>query len=726
MKRILLILILILLVLWIFYRPSIEAFDDFFNPVNNLVNIANKPAVSSRLLQLASQGITTTNQAYLANTYEQPNPDMTGSQIVNVGTLAEQSPDFTIAQTICEPIKTADCNAFDDPKFNANCGISFDVENGYNSKAEPHIGGLYIDPRIKAVTNLTGIYSPTYGGSNLFAKDKATCNYMRDDINCKKHINPIGTQNCSMCFSDGSLHGVDPNSDPVNLTFVFYTNATNLTLIIGEQKSYFLKGKAQNQTIAANVVQDSTIIPVNGLQLTTTVITNVSVKEGQTIKIRAEREGSVSLAGYLQATTLSGEKKIDLNTIIDSDVGQIPNIGGDVNGYLLFNQLDEAQIMFLSGLIPFTFKGIATHDSQNCPNGPFLTQKGSVDYITTNEPCYGPEATPGNYKIECLQQLFLSSGGTQKGTGYPSTEDTSKALLKDEKGAARTLNDIGKMLYDKMVITSTGLKNGESVPIEEWDSVSMFMIGVHKKGPCDTKKGLPLSTECLVSLYKASGCFPKGKLNPDPSFKNPLNGDVANAMSKGDKERVSQIYLDKRKLAQTNGLSNLVRQPALLDCYGVPLLQTSSKLAKYVSVDGTGNIQLSQIVVKDMNGINVAKGGNTSKTTGGVYDGHYGGEKTQLAIPANAVDGTEAEKNYPNIYFSNNYTSDENVWFTVELTQPSVISQITYYGMVGSNGSARNKKYIKIWDLKGQGMWQSPLLTTDSIQTFNIPISVFQ
>lgn len=543
--------------------------------MNNLISIANPPPISSKALQLATQGVTTTNQDYLANIYEQPDPEQQGAQIVQVGTLAEQSPDFTIAQKVCEIVTTSDCNAFNDPKFNANCGISFDVENGYNSKAKPHIGGLYIDPRVKAARNNTGIYSPTYGGSNLFAKDKATCNYMRDDINCKSRKNAVGTENCSMCFSDGALGAVDSNTNPVNPTFVFYTNATGLILIIGEQKYYTLRSISTSQKVAANVTQDPTVISVNGLELTTTTITSVPVKEGQTIVIRAERpptEGSVSLAGYLQASTLSGQFTIDLNAIIDSDVGQTPNIGGDVNGYMLFNQLDGAQLIRLSGLMPFTFKGV-THDSQNCPNGPFLTKKSSVDYILTNEPCYGPEATPGNYKMECLQQLFLASGGTQKGTGYPSTPETAKTLLVDEKGAARTLNQIGQFLYSRMVTASTRLRNGESVSMEEWDAVSMFMTGVRKADPCDTKPGVPLSNECLVSLYKASGCFPKGKLNPDPAMKNPLNGDVAAAMSKGDKAGVAQVYSKVLQTASTSGLSNSARQQAFLDCYGVSLLQ---------------------------------------------------------------------------------------------------------------------------------------------------------
>jgi len=753
MERILLFVILILIGILIFNRGSIESFDDFFNPIQNIANITRPPPISAAQIQAASKGITTKNQQYLGNVYEQPPqvesfalqtvssepPTVPTGATVDVGTLASQSPDFTIAQTVCEPTNTADCNAFDREEFRKNCGISFDIANGTNSKGDPHFGGLYMDPVKKAQLmeaqkrNPTKSYTfgPLYGsvGPGLFAHDKPTCKYIQDDLKCKASL-VVGTDNCSVCFSDFSYHATDPANPNEELTFVFYTNATELSMYI-DTTLYFLKSNNTSYKMADNVAQDSTIISVGPYKLTTVSIKQVPVKEGQLIAILgSNKNGKMVLGGYVQASTANGEFKIDINIMIDKDGGKPPSVAGDVNGYTLYKELltkSGPAAMILTGSIPFTFKGADTPDSRfNCSNAPFITTKGAMDYIATNEPCYGPDAKPGKYKLECLQQIFLASGGTNKGTGYPGTQETAQVLLVDENGTARSLDKIGKFLYGKMVLASTGLKDGQKMSMDDWNEASMYMTGTPKAGPCDTAEGEPLSTECLASLYMSSGCFPKGKLNPDPAAGNPMNEGVAAGMSMGGdqgKRTVAAVYKNAKDYANSPEISNITRKRAYMDCYGIPMLQTARNLALYVSIDGPGYINMSQLVVKDNNGDNVAKGGDTSKTTGGIYDGHAGGTGGyNNAVPGNAVDGVEAVRPYPQIYHSN---STNNPWFTVKLTKPSVISEIIYYGR-GDLGGDRNQKYIKIWDQQGQSIWQSPRMTTENIQKFTIPMSVFE
>jgi hypothetical protein len=149
-----------------------------------------------------------------------------------------------------------------------------------------------------------------------------------------------------------------------------------------------------------------------------------------------------------------------------------------------------------------------------------------------------------------------------------------------------------------------------------------------------------------------------------------LTKDVAAAMTKGDKDAVSQIYLNAFKTTQNSTLTNLDRQPAFLDAYGVPLLQSATmNLAAYVSLNGPDWTNVSQIVVKDNNGVNVAKGGDTSRTSGGILEPPYG-------MTANAVDGVEAERYYPDNYHSG---QPNDPWFVVKLTKPSIVSEIVYY-----------------------------------------------
>jgi hypothetical protein len=84
----------------------------------------------------------------------------------------------------------------------------------------------------------------------------------------------------------------------------------------------------------------------------------------------------------------------------------------------------------------------------------------------------------------------------------------------------------------------------------------------------------------------------------------------------------------------------------------------STLTARYVRLEGgTEYINLSQLVARDSSNNNVAKL-KTVRFSG--YEANY---------PSVAVDGVEAARNYPAIYYSNTTT---NAWFEVDLGSTSV------------------------------------------------------
>ena len=88
-------------------------------------------------------------------------------------------------------------------------------------------------------------------------------------------------------------------------------------------------------------------------------------------------------------------------------------------------------------------------------------------------------------------------------------------------------------------------------------------------------------------------------------------------------------------------------------------------LVKFVRLEGGNDIiNLSQLVVTDMNGKNVAKGAITSSS--GV--GSDGAE-------ANAVDGEEASRPHPKEYHS----STPKAWFHIDLFPPTKVASVTVY-----------------------------------------------
>jgi hypothetical protein len=140
-----------------------------------------------------------------------------------------------------------------------------------------------------------------------------------------------------------------------------------------------------------------------------------------------------------------------------------------------------------------------------------------------------------------------------------------------------------------------------------------------------------------------------------------------------------------------------------------------NKKARYVVIQGPGYIQISQIVIRDANGKNIAKDAQTWASE------PYGAQ----SVKSNAVDGNERTRAYPNIYHSKSNNKDS--FITVELNPRACISQIILYGRSDCCPQQHANKIISIL---GENGWKSVLYkssptTNDLVQTFNIPVSVF-
>jgi hypothetical protein len=141
---------------------------------------------------------------------------------------------------------------------------------------------------------------------------------------------------------------------------------------------------------------------------------------------------------------------------------------------------------------------------------------------------------------------------------------------------------------------------------------------------------------------------------------------------------------------------------------------TCNKKARYIILQGPGYIQVSQIVVKDINGKNIAKRAKTSSSS----------PYSPLSVSSNAVDGNEKPRAYPNIYHSKLV---KDGFIKVELNPSACISQIILYGRSDGYFERHANKTIKILGEKGNNdvLWTSQPTTEALEQTFNIPPSVF-
>ena len=133
----------------------------------------------------------------------------------------------------------------------------------------------------------------------------------------------------------------------------------------------------------------------------------------------------------------------------------------------------------------------------------------------------------------------------------------------------------------------------------------------------------------------------------------------------------------------------------------------NSGIVKFVRVDGGGDyLQISQLVVTDQTGTNIAKG--RKATSSGVgWDGPE----------SNAVDGVEASRGHPGEYHS----SGGSAWFQVELTSPSQIVSVTIYNRADCcQGRLATGYRIKLLDSAGNNVFTSEPLNAEAKQVITI------
>jgi hypothetical protein len=771
--------------------PFIQENQPYYNKASNLINPINPQIPLSE----------TTSQNFIKATISTDYNSSVAPGTTRPYKIPSKQPDgIVVAQTICEKFNTADCNAFDNPEFAANCGIALDIGTGSDGKA--HTGGLYFAPTSRQSQKLNdkvingkdyNTYTPTLGTSKVFSTNKDMCLRKQVDLKCKQS-KVIGEGNssatCSLCFTDGSYHATAPNSNPGRIQVFILSNMdsgpnTILTVTIGSNTQKLVSNGSQNNI---NTFESSPF----------------QTKEGDKITITASQSNKTDIyvAGWIQGPKPSyAPYRTDLMAIINRDYNQPPFVEGTALSYFKFNQQPGNTGLQLSGIIPFSFTMPPNPDADNCPNGPFVTQAASMVALNADGDCYSSENGPGNYTIGCLQKVFRGMGGTMKGTGYPS-ESNKRNLLFDTNGNPRTLGQITDYLGGLAVQAATGLNNGVSMTIPDWNNISLFMTGKAITNACETSGKGYITTDCINFLYTDPAtygnsvglnqslnsqdfqaglvCRPEGALNPA----NPEGLARAKAVAaKGGKEAVKELYKTAFQTANNTSLSNQDRKQGLKDCYGATVLNSkaevfqvstgsggynvayndapaicakvgavlattaqlneaqtagsqvcgcgwtaddqiakypmtqvnvpgcgspgSNGLVKYVKVaGGTDYLSISQLVIKDANGYNVAPNGTTSSS------GNWGSGSYERA----AIDGTQAARPFPSEYHSNN----KNAFFQVALAQPTRLSSITVYNRSDCCQQRLIGYKISLLDSNNNILFTSNPLTGELVQTVSV------
>lgn len=582
------------------HNSYIAESDTKFNPLTNTINLLN-PQVP-----LTADSSNTFKKA-LSVVVGNPTPSGYNLETKSDFNLPSASSSVFELTQQCEKYG-ADCSAFDDPNFAANCGVSFDPK-AETASGKIKMGGLFVSvedrqqqtARAESVLQ-TGsapydpikVYQPTLGKSKpgTFVLNKEQCTVVKERVECTTK-QTFGSPNCSQCYTSQTFSRVDPTSGRLPFNILFVGNGT---------------------ITVKPVMSSSNEVPfsLNNVGLDKSAPVTMTVQgnsEGTTFNIGvATSDGSMPwVAGYVLGQTSRGEFKVDLMTLIDKDnsTNKRPKINGSVtiNGFkamVMIPGSSNANPFSLSGMIPFTFLSVYDGDALNCDNGPIITQSASATFLES-DPCFSKSNKPGNYSLECLQSRWLELGGTQQGTGYPANAAAAAAIQTDANGKGLDIDTIINNLAPKIASAFSGVSvTGTPLSITDWNSLSMWATGTPISSPCDgpNKDNGPLSQECLSYLYLNQGetshigatytLLPSQVASMTGNTGNPtycqpgapLDPSTPTGLKKGQSlggvNAVKAYYDQINRMANDNTQKNAARSDAILQCYGVSLDATSA------------------------------------------------------------------------------------------------------------------------------------------------------
>jgi hypothetical protein len=568
------------------------------NPIMNLINPSANPLLPPKFKASDVKAAETTLRDALRTVDADPNnPSMSlrSSDVsdIRLNTASGGTGGFK-SIGVCEAIQTIDCNAFDKPNFQANCGICHEggVDSGNNRKT----GGLYIteedkfnaEADMRRMQSRRAKYSPTVGrcAPGRFTITKEQCIRMKQQMECEKKQD-FTSPGCAQCYQDETFKYITSELDTTDPTLVVAgTGSLKLTLV----------GKQQPASFAA-------AIPLSEAGRR---IELPEFREGDSLQLEVT-PSTGSLAGYLTGKTPTGEFRLDITRLIQTDTitGAKPRMAGqqDVNGdmYMTIRPGRGKESMNLVLQNVFTFVDTTEEESFQCAAAPFITKSSSAEFLNSG-PCYKKGQGPGKYSMECLQSIFTSAGCDVKGEGYPNSQAKATQLMTKGGQALKVGQIAGQVYQDSLSSYSGRSASGAKLSLGQWNEVSRKCTGRQILSPCDLddKANGPLSSECLNYLWQNMGandrrpgstgptysntiattslagtnnqyCTPRGTMAPINANGNLNQQGFQAAQKQGGVQKVKAFYDNIHKRANDNRLKDSDRQQAIQQCYGVDL-----------------------------------------------------------------------------------------------------------------------------------------------------------
>lgn len=546
-----------------------------------------------------------------------------------------------------------------------------------------------------------------------------------------------GPDNCALCFDSENVYSSVPPSTQTNLVSLALQGTGTVELRIN------------NAVIAQKTLNESSPITMDltGAKEGDAFGLNISGSTGQSINVygylysRTPRDGlftmQLNLVMTIDDETGSAPRKTGgfyTFSPVGLDVAKMGPGSGKTR-------------MRLRGILPFTFVQSSEFAAMDCLDAPFQTKESSARAFSTDQPCFAKGSRAGNYNVACLQQRILDSGCTNAGELYrnPTQLNTKNGVAQSISQIAETVRNIAAL--DMVDVEATRQCSGRTIqtPCDPF----IQRAGTLKFGSALTGTNATLKTQaeqCLSFLYHNKGanetanpprvgptytglityknnqreikniyCLPEGQLNPDRNTSS--RATLARIGDDGYKGKIGvdaiKTYLSDQLALSVDLTKNANTDPdrkaAIINCFGpnlqnLPAAVTGTPttiqtpcgiIAHFVRVrpsltvaQDQAFIEISQLVVIDKTGTNVAPGKSTTGSTSAFQTHGFGTHE-----PGRAIDGQITLKRQ-NFYIS--ATPGGSAQFLLNLGGPVDVTRIIYMTRGDTPNIAFRKNGIRL------------------------------
>jgi len=454
-----------------------------------------------------------------------------GSSGTGLGAYSVPSPlkippnvDTSAKAKLCAEV--TNCDMLADPKYK-ECGFCIKGGTDFFEKSPgTYKGGLYMSTSDKADYDAARKpYQPTFGrcpprsdGTQMFFSARAPCTRESNRQMCRE-VGGFSAPNASNCaFAPPTDSFVYQNPRDPSFPVSLRVSSANARTTIEVQSNGVRIGGGE-------------VGPAGG----DAVISLSEVKEGQRVQvifyqpdaqgsrrgIAAHWEGGTNLrmpfdqtmTGIsVKGTMMDLERRLrKMGSVGSSKLIQATNTSVMRSATWVWGANAAEQKIILQAFIPGLFQDTMYEEDKFLQGSLPLIGKAETAAALQMGPCNKPGQAPGSYSVDCLMDLFTSSGGDPINGGLVK----SGLNTLNKYGTADRISDYLGDLYS--LATTAKYSNGIGASLEDINRASQALFGFDVASPCETivqdengtagfaPKSAPLDAACLNYLWTNTG-----------------------------------------------------------------------------------------------------------------------------------------------------------------------------------------------------------------------------